>query len=117
MQPKNFNEEEFDKSLQEYLRATGDLFPKTPEEISDAIKKLTLDQKLPPDLSDPFVVMTNAVNSKFKLSAFEDSAIEENLARAAREGGDIPDDIKKRMEEDRKAAEQNRKNNNADTGS
>lgn len=106
IQPKEFNEEEFDKSLSKHLRASGDLFPQSEEEFLDALDKMPEEMELPEKFKDPFKILNAGSGvSELQLESFEDHNVEENLSRAAREGGDIPEAIKRRMEADRKGAE------------
>lgn len=106
IQPRQFNEEEFDNSLSKHLRASGDLFPQTEEEFLDALDKMPEEMILPEKFKDPFKILNEGSSiSELRIESFEDRSVEENLARAAREGGNIPEAVKRRMEADRIKAE------------
>lgn len=118
MNQHEFNEEELDKVLLPYLKASGGVFPESDEEILAAFEKLPKNVQLPDDLKNPFQVIELAKNDpEVKLTITGNFIVEENLSRAAREGGNISEDVKKKMEDDRNSAEAAKNNRNAQSGS
>ena len=101
-------DESFEKGWLNALRRFGYVFPSTQDEL-DALEKELAKSKLqfPKHLEDPFEVMRRAEAGTLKtMGDYRDPSIEENLARAAREGGEIPDDVNERMKKDRHSAEE-----------
>jgi hypothetical protein len=69
---------------------------------------------IPEDLNDPFQILKKGkVTTLNSFNVSEDHEVEENLAMAAREGKEIPEDILRQMEQDRKdVQEKGKKNDN-----
>ncbi|WP_420583115.1 hypothetical protein [Reichenbachiella sp.] len=93
--------EKFNKRLTKSLVETGNLVPSTIEEIKIYLKSNKIEQ-----LPEQFELN---IDSKSKRAEYKNnnhhenySGTEENLAQAAREGREVPADIKKKMENDRK---------------
>lgn len=102
---------EFDKDVYEALRAAGWMFPETPIEVEKIEQELAENSvELPEHLADAARVFNMirpplADNNVDKVLPFPRSnEISSNLARAAREGGNISKDIAERMQQDRKKA-------------
>ena len=83
--------------------------PKTEDEVMSSKKSLN-NEKIPPipeSIDNPLNIINQklitTVPLKIKRSNME---VEQNLAQAAREGNEIPEDVKKQMLKDRKKAEE-----------
>jgi len=83
------------------------LLPETDEEIIAVEHELQSEGgiKVPAGLLEPLDFASAPRFSIRKKSAPADAAVEEELARAARSGGDIPRHIEEQMARDREAAE------------
>lgn len=94
------------------LRALGLGVPHTVEEVAAAeawLKKHGV--ALPASLLDLDGVFSGTKKKTLKLVPRDgESATFQNLARAAREGGEIPREVEERMKEDRERAERDGKN-------
>ena len=97
--------------LASLLRMAGLGLPKTEAEVAAAEKWLAENpMRLPASLLDPEAVFRRAsAGTKRFGTKRQTAATTENLARAAREGAEIPPDVEKRMREDREKAERDRK--------
>lgn len=103
----------FDNSIGRSLRRMGYIFPSTAADfkrIEEEISKEGIKQ--PEGLKDPFEFIGKR---KFK-KALGDAVEDQNdyslkLAQAAREGKEIPEDIKKKMAEDKLHYRQDKKDN------
>jgi branched-subunit amino acid aminotransferase/4-amino-4-deoxychorismate lyase len=100
-------------SFHNALKKFGYVFPETEEELEHL--KATVSRKknhIPDELNDPFQILKNGrVTALNSFNVSEDHEIEENLAMAAREGKEIPEDIRRQMEQDRKDVEEKGKKN------
>lgn len=105
-----------DNDLYSALKKMGLAFPDTEEEL-DHFLRLLKDQQIPvPDnlpapgdiLSNGFIQMSGSMDESTNLE------IEDSLQQAAREGGDISPEIRKKMEEDRKKSEEDQDNEQSD---
>ena len=98
------NEEKvFLKALKNY----GYIFPETEEELKLSEENISMmDFEIPDKLNDPLEILKLCRIEKIsEFNSFYDAEIEENLAQAAREGSNIPDDVWEQMENDRKREE------------
>lgn len=107
------DEIQFEEDLHRALRLEGLLVPETEEEVC-AAEAQNLGDAPPLELRDPYAVLKrvrgrrrNAVPS----GGAGSPETEENLARAAREGGKIPPDVERLMRGDREAAERKKYGN------
>lgn len=102
----------FEKGWLKALRRFGFVFPTTREELESFEKELAKEKvELPSHLQDPFEVLRRGESvSLNSMGDYSNKSIEENLARAAREGGEIPDDVAERMKKDRSSAEESTDN-------
>lgn len=92
--------------IQRALRTAGFLLPETPEEVAEFERKFgSTDILLPEALQTPDFIKTKPVISISK----KPQIILENLAMAARDGSQLPDDILKAMKEHRQKAKQEKK--------
>jgi hypothetical protein len=93
-----------EEMIEKALREGGFLFPETPEEVAEFEKKFgSTDVILPEDLRQAPHPKKNRV---VKLNKQEK---QQNLAMAAREGSQLPEEIQKKMKEDREKAKKAKK--------
>ncbi len=89
------------------LLRDGRLIPRTPEEVALVVEQMVGQPvQLPPELLDPEAVLTGVMipRSLPAPSAVNPDIIHQ-LACAARNGGDIPSEVRQQMERDRDEAE------------
>lgn len=108
------NTKDIERKIYATLRAKGLIIPITAQEVLDA-EAIMKDNmvELPKELRDPDVILNRAkqkLSIKFTPLSSSNKEIEENLARAAREDGNISPEIENRMRKDREAAEKKLKN-------
>ena len=98
------NEEEI---LYKALKNYGYAFPESKEELKLAEQMISkMEFEIPDKLNDPLEILkVGRIEKVSEFHSFYDAEIEENLAQAAREGSNIPDDVWEQMEEDRKKNE------------
>lgn len=95
----------FEARLAKALRDYGHDFPLTEEELISSKEALKGFQypEIPADLDNPTKILEKGTVDRLPKRSFEEEQeVLRNLAMAAREGGKIPDDVRKRMDEDRK---------------
>ena len=111
---KNSNKRrQYESKLTHWLRANGYLFPITIEQVNYLEENhKDMFKKIPPPESSIDDILNKGIVS-FKPIMVNDIVDEfaSSLAQAAREGREIPEEIRKQMEEDRKKA------NNSDSDS
>lgn len=102
---------EFDKDVYTIMQTAGWLFPETPWEVEKIEKELEQNPvKLPELISDAskvYNLMQDLLSEGLSKAHSSDSTNEDiriNLARAAREGSEISEDLAERMLRDRKKA-------------
>jgi hypothetical protein len=105
--------------INEAMTSLGWTVPQCEDDVRRAEERLDeAPAPLPASLEDPNVVFNrpdDQTRAEPDVVLFpSDPLIEENLARAAREGGPIPPEIEERMRRDREAAE--REDNHAEDG-
>ena len=105
------NGSDFDKEVYDILRAAGWVFPETPEDVEQVEQEHSENPvELPEHLADAAKVfdmmhLLPSGNSPEVVLPFPQSNdVRSNLARAAREGGEISKDLAERMRRDRKKA-------------
>ncbi len=95
--------------LYDALRLSGELLPTTEEEIAQLEGHYDSSVSLPDSLKDARPIfrrqLSPASPQPTTCPVTVDGAIRENLARAAREGGQISPEVEERMRLDREAAE------------
>lgn len=103
----------FDDSIGRSLRHMGYLFPSTAADFKRIEGEISKEGvKQPAGLKDPFEFIGKRRFKKALGDAVEDqNDYSLKLAQAAREGNEIPEDIKKRMAEDKLQSRQDRKDN------
>lgn len=102
---KNLFENDFEDSFEKTLKSLGYLFPSTENEV-DSFETNNKLEEIPENYCNPIDLISKSrihlPNSK-KIIDFKKSV--DNLARAARNGSEIPDDIIDKMKSDRDKAE------------
>jgi hypothetical protein len=97
----------FEDAWYEALCKFGYIFPETEEQLKDLKAKISKEKiSLPIELKDPFKIIENGRITSISSLTFDNKEIEENMAMAAREGKEIPEDILKQMAQDRNEAEE-----------
>jgi hypothetical protein len=106
------NDIQFEKDLHCALRQEGLLLPETEEEVGAAEAQKGA-AALPLELRDPRAVLKRVRGRRRKAVPVGTniSDAEDDLARAAREGGKIPPDVERLMQCDREAAERKKYGN------
>lgn len=108
------NTKDLERKIYATLRAKGLIIPITAEEVLDAEALMKGNMiELPEELRDPEVILNRSkqkLSIKFSPLSSSNKETEENLARAAREDGNISPEIEERMRKDREAAEKKHKN-------
>jgi hypothetical protein len=107
--PANPDERSYEIRALSFLGKNGFIIPESDEEMQSFISSCeSAEVELPEALKNPFDIKRRGIVEPGDLSGPESEdakEIEENLAQAAREGGEIPDHIRERMEENRRKAE------------
>ena len=105
------NTTDFDKEVYEILRAAGWTFPETPAEVEQVEREHAENPvELPEHLSDATKVFNmmhlplSDNNAEGGPPFSRSNSVHSNLARAAREGGEISKDLAERMHQDRRKA-------------
>lgn len=104
-------EKAFFKALKKY----GYIFPESEEELKLSEENISkMDFEIPVKLNDPLKILkAGRIEKISEFNSFYDAELEENLAQAARDGSNIPDEVWEQMEKDRKKAEN--KNNDKES--
>jgi hypothetical protein len=103
----NYDDKIIEQAFVKSLIKHGLLFPESEKDFASPKKEESESSTLPKDLKDPFEIIARGKITR--LTDFEilgDSEIESNLARAAREGKEIPDDVKNLMRKDKQASQE-----------
>ena len=108
----NFSDDLFDDEIHQTLRTLGFTFPKTIDDFGKLLFSEEIVGEAPPeDLRDPYVFL-KAVRFKKHMdikSREIGQDYSQKFAQAAREGNKISDEVKKKMEEDRRRASLDKK--------
>lgn len=96
-----------EKAFFKALKKHGYIFPESEEELKVLEEKISMMHfEIPDKLNDPLEILkVGRIEKVSKVDSFYDAELEENLAQAAREGSNIPDDVWEQMEKDRKKEE------------
>lgn len=90
-------------TIMELLKSKGLLFPSNADEVIEFEKLNNIEEENPKDLDNPLNII---LRGKQKIQNIKQNTISsselQNLAMAAREGKAISDEIRKKMNEDRK---------------
>ena len=100
---------ELDAALHEALRAKGLLFPRNEADLKVIENQVGTSHLFKPDAKRFKALLADHVVGKSNIVSFSQQASDEEVladfAQAARNGADIPGDIKAKMAENRKRAE------------
>jgi hypothetical protein len=97
--------------IYQHLKKLGLAFPDNKEEFDQFIATINSTMQVATDLPSSEDILKNGILTLGgSLNESTDFQIQENLAQAAREGGEIPDEILKQMEADRKKSEEEQQN-------
>lgn len=109
--PNMPNDAEMSEELYLHLKRLGLAFPDTQEELEHFLELVEqYKANLPSDLPTANDILANAeMKMPASLNSSTDSEIEENLAQAARDGGELSDDLMKKLAADRKKTEDSKK--------
>jgi hypothetical protein len=106
--------EGLEQQVYEAFLARGWIIPQTEGDVSRTEAEIVMEdhRDLPFEMRDPYTVLRRALDARPKVLALTPVVSEtpELLARAAREGKDIPPDIEERMRHDREMAERKAEN-------
>lgn len=106
---ENISESNFEDSIEESLKSLGYLFPSTEDELTTFERNNKLEE-IPERYCSPIDILLKPKNHLPKINNTIDlNNSAENLSRAARKGGEIPDDIISKMKSDRKKSEDGEK--------
>jgi hypothetical protein len=103
----NADDDDFQSEIHRHLKKLGLAFPETPAEV-DHFFSLVDKEVLPLKIQLPTahdILARGMIELVEELNASTDPIIEENLSQAAREGGEISDEVHRRMEQDRENSE------------
>ena len=105
--PKNVSDAEFEAALHSALQAAGHFFPETENDIASLEATMDMNGVPTPD-SQKFRQLLRKSGGKIvrlpNTAKITSSEIQENLAMAARNGGKISEEVRKRMDADRAKA-------------
>jgi len=105
--------EEVETALDATLRDQALLFPRTTDDVANIEAEVDLEDVPTPDGNRFRQFLRKRTSSKIVRLEMEtpvlESDIAENLAMAARNGGDIPEDVRRKMDADRKKAERSKR--------
>lgn len=96
------DDETFEKKVEIFLRSTGRLFPLTDRQV-EAFERLDIKEQASFIFSDPEAILKNGfMKVEHSTDNSSLSGLEEDFKRAAaRNGGVIPPEVRRRMDEDR----------------
>lgn len=105
---RKLTDEELEKAVTDAIGMAFGI-PQTPENVQAAEKELEASRvDLPSGLADPYRVLdqpSRRIRFRNPFEVDQDPGLEENLAQAARDGGEISPEVKQQMQRDREAAE------------
>jgi len=96
----------FERKLVKSLKCSGHLFPETDDEIRAFDQHFSKEIKASgKNIPNPAALLAKGrVDKMWTVKTEIDESVKENLAQAAREGKEIPDEIKRKMIDDRNNA-------------
>lgn len=101
--------DELERQVYEAFITRGWIFPQTEGDVSRAEAEMAGRKiELPASLRDPYALLSRSSATRASVVSLQPAQNDETpelLARAARAGKDIPEDIEERMRQDREAAE------------
>ncbi len=105
--------EEVEKALDSTLRDQALLFPRTTDDVANIEAEVDLEDVPTPNSNRFRQFLRKRTSSKLvrleNKNPILENDIGENLAMAARNGGDIPKDVRMKMDADRKMAEKSKR--------
>lgn len=119
LQPDSEPLDELDRDIRAALETTGDVIPTTVEAVAAAAKNLAENPvPLPPHLHDASAVLNRSLPARgaevpknvVPFASAYDEAVEADLARAARKGGEISAATEQKMRRARVRAQQQKQN-------
>jgi len=106
---KTPTDDDFERVVLEAIRRGSWMLPQTAEEVRHAEEELASNpEELPAGLANPYSVLdqpSREIRLGKLVGTDRDLSLEQNLAQAAREGAEIPPQVKEQMRKDREAAE------------
>lgn len=105
---QELNDDDADRLIYEAFCANGAFVPQTPEEVARAEADFDEESvELPDSLRDPLAILKrqNAPRAEPKRSPHIDQSAVDNLACAARNGGDVSPDVEAAMNKDEEDTE------------
>lgn len=105
---RELSDDAADRLIYEAFCANGAFVPQTPDEVARAEAELDeANVELPASLRDPLAILRrkNSPRREARRSPHIDQSAVENLACAARNGGEIPPDVEAAMNRDEEDAE------------
>ncbi len=100
---------DFEDSFEKSLKSLGYLFPSTEDEVK-AFEKKNKIEEVPDNYSNASMLISKSKQTIIrKIVNIDANKSSENLARVARKGINIPEDILKKMKLDRDDAEHDKK--------
>ena len=96
----------FQDDLYRYLKQMGRAFPDTMEELDHFLHLIDQKNIITNDFPSADEILGRGFVELGDFNPSTDEEIEENLAQAAREGGEIPPDVIEQMNKDRKKREE-----------
>jgi hypothetical protein len=104
------NDNDIERAVFDAMRFAGWILPQSTEEVLRAERELAEHPvPLPTELANPYAILDRPDRSipvAGSIGALRDAATELNLAQAAREGSEIPPEVREQMDSDRKRAEE-----------
>lgn len=105
--------EEVENALDATLRDQALLFPRTTDDVANIEAEVDIEDVPTPDSNRFRHFLRQRTSGKIvrlqQMNPAVENDIAENLAMAARNGGDIPEDVRKKMNADRMKAEKSKK--------
>lgn len=117
MQSLSNGNDKFVEKVRSALRRTGHLLPITDEEVEQALEFINAEKRSAKfQMSDPYQLFRAGKSKrsvkpvKLRDHSRRGESIEQSLALAAREGSDIPEETREKMNRDRDHAERTQMN-------
>lgn len=108
----NYSDDLFDDEMHRSLRTLGLIFPKTIDDFRKLLLSEEVVGEIPPvGLRDPYAFLKAARFKKYTNTKLIEIGQDysQKFAQAAREGNEISEEVKKKMEEDRRKASLNKR--------
>ena len=106
------NNNDIERAVFDAMRHVGWILPQSADDVLRAERELAEHPvSLPAELANPYAILDRPdrpIPVASGMEALRDAATEQNLSQAAREGGEIPPEVKEQMDRDRKKPEEDR---------